>query len=135
MNRHFTYIGSIVILALACFSCRDTASTGFLCNFTGSETTFVMGPLDTLVYSQQIDRGSVTVIDFNPSNQRAVLEVSNDECLWIANGTNGLRTSNLFIDYLEMRLPTETRIYNSREEIFDLFVEVQNEVYEIQVRQ
>ena len=94
-----------------------------------------MSPADTLIYSQQIERGSVTVIDFNPSTKRAVLEVNSEECLWIANGTNGLRPSNLFIDYLEMQLPTETRVYNSRQEIFDLFDEVQNEVYEIQVRQ
>jgi hypothetical protein len=93
-----------------------------------------MGPIDTLVYTQQIDRGTVKVLEYNVSNQRAVLEVSNNECLWIANGVNGLSSSNLFIDYLELRLPAETRIYNSQSEIFALFEEVQNEVYEIQVR-
>ena len=135
MNKRTTLIFPFLLLVLTFFSCRDTASTGFICNFTGNSARFVMSPIDTLVFSQQIERGSVTVLDYNVSSQSALLEVADDECLWIANGINGLNSSDLFIDYLELRLPTETRIYRSKQEIFSLFEEVQNEVYEIRVRE
>lgn len=113
--------------------CRDKASTGYLCNLTGSTIEYVMVPLDTAIYAQQISGNRVRVLEYNVSNQRAVLSVDPDVCIWIANGINGLDENDLFIDYIEVRTPNNRTVYATRPEIFSQFREVENEVYEIQI--
>lgn len=140
MNKKFPfkligYVSPFILLAcmVAFQSCRDTASTGFLCNYTGASIRYVMQPIDTALYSQNIKAGRVRVIEYSTSSGRAVLDVNNDVCLWIANGINGLDARSLFIDYLEIQKEQFTEFYTSREAIFALFKKTEKEVYEIQV--
>ena len=124
-----------IFLCLGAISCRDTASTGFLCNFSGSNIEFVMEPIDTALYAQQINGGRIRILSYDAATMRAEIDVNDGQCLWIANGTNGLSPNNLFIDYLEIRRNSASEFFLSKEEIFAQFREVQNDVYEIQVRE
>jgi hypothetical protein len=133
MNSWIRSVLVAAVFGISFCSCRDTASTGFLCNFTGSSIEFVMEPIDTAVYAQQISGGRVRVLSYDENTMRAELEANDDQCLWIANGVNGLNPGNLFIEYLEIRRSSGTEVHVGKEDIFDLFVEVENEVYEIQI--